>query len=289
MKNPGPPIAAIGFCISLAFSYTLMGLLVKSYSAFFSAFATYAIATLFFLVLRIRYLGAVWLKVKIFWKKVAAINIITLCIVLLAFESLKWITPTSYAIAFFGATPAWAGGHAGAHQKRKAIALAVISAVCAVASNPLISAKVWLWTGAVVFSAYLGVLYMRQSAALQKQSQLTSGEIMMLRFAMSILVCGLLFQDDLAGIVQDGSVILVVLTTAFASTIIPLYLMQRSVASVGVKKTSQWFPLIPALSLPISVVAGQAPASPAILVATVVSVLSLFFYFKPAWPWHCCG
>lgn len=284
MKNPASRLAAIGFCISLAFSYSLMGFLVKSYSAFFSAFATYAITSLFFFSLRVRHLGSIWAKARPCWKNIAAINLITLCIVLLAFEALRWITPTCYAIAFFGTTPAWAGGHANQHQKMKAATLALVCTACAIATNPSISAQVLLWTGMAILSAYFGVFYMRRSAALQKQAALSSGDVMMLRFILSILVCGTLFQDDLIGIAQDMRLLLVIVTTAFTSTIIPLYLMQKSIATAGVEKTSQWFPLIPALSLPISILTGQIQPSPAIIAATVISALSLLFYLKPARP-----
>lgn len=251
---------ALGFCVVLSFSFVLMSLIVRTYSPLFASFATYTITALVFVLVRIRMLRKLLEVCRRHARLVLLINLATLVNTVLAYVVLQYITPISYLIVFFGVTPVMASWLANDDTARigrvQSLLLLPSSVVFGWLANPQLDAVSAFFVATTLVASFSGASYMRWSSLLQRDAALASADIMAIRFGLTALVCGVLFEDDIGTIAGNPNALLFIFMTALMGSILPLFLMQVSLRRIGLEKTAAWFPVVPVLCILASSVMG---------------------------------
>ncbi|WP_297575970.1 hypothetical protein [uncultured Deefgea sp.] len=248
---------ALAFCLVYAFSFALMGEVVKSVDPITSTLITYGLTGLFFLLLNSKHFSDLWRSVLTYRNLLLIINVTTLANTVLAFLVMTYVSPLVYVTVFFGSLPImkditvferyvlktsafWLNGAV-------LIGALTIAALTSASSN----SETMKGLGLTLLSSYFAAMYMQKSAEFHKQSGLNSSQLLSLRFFLVIVVCGAysLFQHDNASLNQTDLIMLV--GTAISGSIIPLFLMQRSIVRLGVRRTVQWMPMLPLMCMVI--------------------------------------
>ncbi|MDO4681902.1 MAG: hypothetical protein Q4B17_03830 [Lautropia sp.] len=278
---------AFVFCISTAASLVLMQVMVKSSSSALSALLTYGISTVFFVCTQIKRSRVILEAMARIPSKFVAMNLASALTLVLAFESLKFVSVISYVVVFFGSMPAMSHlvqrfffRKPGRDRSMSAYALMFASVVSALAIEIQNGSDSAYWVAAVFLVSLFAVFYMNFSHEVQVSGKMTPGDIMATRFLGTILVCVALVYLEGGGAVElSGKLFFQAALTSMTSVIIPLYFMQKSIDLIGPKATASWFPLIPVVAFGISMMSDQMDGSIAVFLMMGFFVVAMMLFF----------
>jgi len=100
-----------------------------------------------------------------------------------------------------------------------------------------------------LISTLFGAFYMRESAHLHQETGISASQILSIRFFMVTILCGIysIFSIEQSGIHFHDLALLSVISITVC--IVPMFLMQKSIKTLGAKTTAQFTPLTPILCL----------------------------------------
>jgi drug/metabolite transporter (DMT)-like permease len=266
---------AAAFCLFYAGSFILMGEAVKTVDPVTSTFVTYGLTALFFMLINLhrgRQIVAACRKdaVTLFY-----LNASTLANTLLAFVVMTYVSPLVYVIVFFGTLPflsaivkrtAGPGGFA--------VFASALAAGMLVSDAPLRASAAGV--GITLVSAAFAAAYMVKSESFHRKTGIAPSQLLSVRFFLVIVVCGgyALFSGQAAPL--GGKDVLLLLSAAVTGSIIPLFLMQISIARLGAATTSRFMPSIPVFCMLCLVLLGLQTFSAAQLAGILAFSLLLF-------------
>lgn len=243
----------IAFCVFFSLSFVFMSKVVKSVDPIVSTFVTYGLAALFFLTINVRSRQIIWNILVSQKKLVFKINLSTLINTLLAFYVVIYISPIAYIMVFFSGLSFFNALHNRRGISHLEMLANTVSIALAIAVSFLISGAdtydTFVGLGLTLISTLFGAFYMRESAYLHKETGISASQLLSLRFFLVILLCGFY---SLFAISQDGIAIndfALLCLIAVTGSIVPLFLMQKSIKTLGAKVTAQFTPLTPILCL----------------------------------------
>lgn len=271
---------AWGFCLAYSLAFILMGLIVRTQSPMFAAFATYSITASFFLLISFRVLPRLLKECIMNYRLFITINITTLINTLLAYVVLQKISALSYVIVFFGTTPAFLSLIQKAQTRSQyelyTAGLLITSIACgfAVSSTEMHQAAIPI--ALTLVSSFFGALYMSLSSKLQEKTKMSNANVLAIRFFLTCTVCGLAFQDDISTLLESKQIIYLIIFAAITGSIAPLFLMQAAIKQIGPKEASTIFPIIPIFCLVLSLCGGLLSLTVPLVTATLI--FSIFLY-----------
>ncbi|ENM5746596.1 DMT family transporter [Vibrio mimicus] len=243
----------IAFCIFFSLSFVFMSKVVKSVDPIVSTFITYGLAAAFFFMINLKSRQVMW-EVLVSQKKlVIKINLSTLINTVLAFYVVIYISPIAYIMVFFSGLSFFNMLHNRKEISHLEISVNIVAMVLAIAVSFLISdadpKDTVIGLGLTLISTLFGAFYMRESANLHKETGISASQILSVRFFFVIILCGIysLFVIGQQGIAFNDLALLCLI--AVTGSIVPLFLMQKSIKKLGAKVTAQFTPLTPILCL----------------------------------------
>ncbi|KMV67413.1 EamA family transporter [Rosenbergiella epipactidis] len=243
----------ISFCVFFSLSFVLMSQVVKSVDPIVSTFITYGLAAAFFFIINLQSRQAIWDILVSHKKLVFKINLSTLVNTLLAYYVVTYISPIAYIVVFFSGLSFFNAFHSRRENHRLEMPTNIATIILAVAVSFLISDADTYHTiiglGLTLISTLFAAFYMRESAYLHQKTGISASQILSVRFFLVIILCGtyslfIITQHGLA--VNDFALLCLI---AVMGSIIPLFLMQKSIKVLGAKVTAQFTPLTPLLCL----------------------------------------
>jgi drug/metabolite transporter (DMT)-like permease len=243
----------IAFCIFFSISFVFMSKVVKNVDPIVSTFITYGIATVFFTLINIRNLRQtlnILLREKMLIFK---INISTLMNTLLAFYVVLYISPIAYIIVFFSGLSFFNSLYNYRNVRSLEMTINMLAISLAVFISFLISNAslvdtiigVYLTLISTVFASF----YMRESATLHTKTDISVPQILSIRFYLVIILCGFYSVYSISHQSISTSDLSLLFLIAVTGSIVPLFLMQKSIKILGPKLTAQFTPLTPILCL----------------------------------------
>lgn len=243
----------IAFCVFFSLSFVFMSKVAKSVDPIVSTFITYGLAAAFFFIINVRSRKEIWDILASQKKLVFKINLSTLVNTLLAFYVVIYISPIAYIMVFFSGLSFFNALLNRREVGRLEMPTNITATILAVAVSFLISDAGTYNTiiGLVLtlISTLFGAFYMRESANLHKETGISASQILSIRFFLVIILCGIysLFAIPQHDININDFALLCLITVM--GSIIPLFLMQKSIKTLGAKMTAQFTPLTPILCL----------------------------------------
>lgn len=243
----------VAFCVFFSLSFVFMSKVVKNVDPIVSTFITYGIATTFFSAINLKNINEIASVVAAHKGLVFKINISTLVNTLLAFYVVLFVSPLAYVIVFFSGLSFFNTIYIkrGADNLETFVNLLTITLALSigylVSNAELLNTVIGL--SLTLISTLFGAFYMRESSLLHFRAGITVSQILSIRFYLVIILCGLysfVKIDDLRIGYSDLGLLLLIAVTG---SIIPLFLMQKSIKTLGPKTTSQFTPLTPILCL----------------------------------------
>lgn len=234
-------------------SFVFMSRVVKSVDPIVSTFITYGLAAIFFFSVNVKSLKVI-LEILVSNKKlIFKINLSTLINTLLAFYVVLYISPIAYIMVFFAGLSFFNALHNHRMISNLEKFIHIVSVALAISISFLISnAGVYdtvVGLCLTLISTLFGAFYMRESAHLHQETDISASQILSIRFFMVIILCGVysIFSIGQYGISFHDIALLSVI--AITGCIVPLFLMQKSIKKLGAKVTAQFTPLTPVLCL----------------------------------------
>ena len=244
------------FCVVYALSFALMGEVVKSVDPLTSSFLTYGIAWLFFAAINLKSTARILKGFKSNPKLSFYLNLATLVNMLLGFVVMQYVSALSYVIVFFGCLPFMkycADSHCRQKSSKREGVLNAFILLSALWVSYWVEEQMhpavlgaWFLT---LFSGAFAAFYMQKSAEFHDKTGLSASQILSLRFFLLLLVTGIyaVWAQTLVRLsIQD---VVMLITTAITGSIIPLFLMQRSILILGAKTTAQIMTTLPILCI----------------------------------------
>ncbi|WP_137297655.1 DMT family transporter [Psychromonas sp. SP041] len=243
----------IAFCIFFSISFVFMSKVVKNVDPIVSTFITYGIATVFFTLINIKNLREtlnILLREKML---VFKINISTLMNTLLAFYVVLYISPIAYIIVFFSGLSFFNSLYNYRDVRSLEMTINMLAISLAVFISFLMSnanlvdtiTGVTLTLTSTVFASF----YMRESAMLHTKTDISVPQILSIRFYLVIVLCGFYSVYSISHQSISTSDLSLLFLISVTGSIVPLFLMQKSITTLGPKLTAQFTPLTPILCL----------------------------------------
>ncbi len=272
------------FCLISAISFVLMGEVVKTVSPITSTFISYGLAAIIFICMNISKMLNILKKSLqyplIFWN----INFTTLLNTLLAFVVMKYESALIYAIVFFGTLPFFTQivSKKFSIKYNKNILLFFSSIILGLLVSKVSFTDSLIGIVLTIISSFFAAIYLYQSEILHKKTNFTSSELLSIRFFLVIIFCGFytFSYDNIYQITFEEWEILFYIS--LSSTVLPLFLLQKSVKNIGSNETSSFLPLIPLLAMLVIPFFNNISFS--IFEYILLFCFSFFFYFLKTKP-----
>ncbi|PIF04015.1 MAG: hypothetical protein CSA86_03655 [Arcobacter sp.] len=239
------------FCLISAVSFVLMAEVVKTVSPVTSTFISYGFAAIIFICINISKILSILKKSLqypvIFWN----INFTTLLNTLLAFVVMTYESALIYAIIFFGTLPFFTQIVSKKFNIKynKNILLFFSSIILGFLVSKVSFLDSLIGIILTMISSFFAAIYLYQSEILHKKTHFTSSELLSIRFFLVIIFCGFytFSYDNIHQLTFEEWEILFYIS--LSSTVLPLFLLQRSVKNIGSHETSSFLPIIPLLAM----------------------------------------
>lgn len=245
----------VAFCLFYAFSFILMGEAVKSVNPVTSTFITYGLTAVFFAIVNAKDVRQILAACRKDVSTLLYLNLSTLANTLLAFVVMTYVSPLVYVIVFFGTLPfmnALAKWTASLDARRRgpiyfAVFVSAIVVGMLVSDTSLTRSAAGI--GITLVSSAFAALYMSKSEVFHKNTKITASQLLSIRFFFVIVVCGGYSLFDVRNLQLTGGDVFLLVSTAITGSIIPLFLMQMSIARLGATTTSRFMPSIPIMCM----------------------------------------
>lgn len=214
-------------------------------------------------------------------KQFFKINVSTLINTLLAFYVVIYISPIAYIIVFFSGLSFFNAFINRKGLSRLEMSMNAVSIIIAIAVSFLISDAgthdTLIGLGLTLISTLFGTFYMKESAYLHRETGISASQILSVRFFLVIVFCGIysIFAISQNGISINNFALLCLI--AVTGSIVPLFLMQKSIKKLGAKVTAQFTPLTPILCLLFMALVENQHFSTLEVSLTLLMALAMFY------------
>lgn len=248
------------FCVAVALSSILIHSTNQLINPYLSVFLTFVICALWFNLVNINSLPTFYRKLTNDKRNFFIVNLVTAINWVTTFEALKYIDAVLYIALFMGLMPI-ATYLINSCLSRKKIKttpilvsvgiISILSLIIYMDKKSLINMDMFNFYKGVVFtiiSSIASSLYMVYSKKLESNLNLTTSQIVAVRFYLLIIYSGVIclggnYFPDTNKIQYTNFLVL-----ALISSIIPMYCVQKSITHIGVIKTSFIIPFTPVLT-----------------------------------------
>lgn len=243
----------IAFCFFFSISFVFMAKVVKNVNPVVSTFFTYSIAAIFFSIINLKHFYKILKVIKQYKYLVFKINVSTLVNTLLAFYIVLFISPISYIIVFFSGLSFFNAILTKNIINKTELFFNFLTIILALNISFLISnAELYNTLMGLILtliSTLFAAFYMQDSALLHIKSKITVSQILSIRFILVIIVCGFYSFLEINNQIITAKDFGLLSLIAITGTIIPLFLIQKSIKTIGPQKTSKLTPLTSVLCL----------------------------------------
>lgn len=172
------------FCVISALSFVLMSEAVESIDAVTASFITYTISAVFYVGLNLKRHREIYHIFTSRKKDLLTINFSTLINTLSAFFVMQFVPPLTYVIVFFSSIPVFNALINRTSNQRMASGLGILVlslAIAALTSNRPVT-NIFLGISITLISSLFAAIYMKKTAELHKSTNITTSQILAVRF-----------------------------------------------------------------------------------------------------------
>ena len=278
----------ISSCVVIAFSSIFIHKTTQSVNPMLSVFLTFLFCTIWFNILNFKSIGLFYRKLLQDKKSFVIINVCSAILWILTFIALKYISPVLYISMFVGTLPTSTYLIMLIQKKEKLQLRMLITTLLITATLIAITlverehiAKTteqdfYIGILLTVISSIPSALYMIYSKQLSVAAELKPSQVIAVRFHFLVLSTGIIclvnnsFGD--IGNVPFSNFILM----AFLSSIVPMFLLQKTIHLIGALKTSFISPFTPIFTYLVLLISGQP--TPVLLLPLVLGLTVILLY-----------